>query len=476
VRSEPGSTAYVIGSGPNGLTAAIELARAGIRTTVLEAADTIGGGARSAELTLPGFIHDVCSAVHPMAVCSPVFASFPLAQHGLEWIQPEIPVAHPLDDGSAAVLYRSLDETCVGLGADAIAYRRALGEFSRNWSDLSRELLQPIQHVPKRPFLLARFGMRALQSGVASARRLFGTERARALWAGLCAHSILPLEAAGTGAFGYVLASAAHATGWPIARGGSQRIVNALAAYFEILGGRIVTKNRVASLSEIPVGSLILCDVTPRQLLALSENRLPEGFQSQLRAYQYGPGSFKMDWALSEPIPWRASECRRAGTVHIGGTLDEIAASERSAWQGEPSEHPFVILVQPTLFDSARAPQNRHTAWAYCHVPNGSTTDMRERIEQQIERFAPGFRDCILARSAIGPAGLEQYNANMIGGDILGGAHSLKQLLFRPTRILYRTPLSSVYLCSSSTPPGGGVHGMCGFNAARVAFRAAGVS
>lgn len=463
--------ASVIGSGPNGLTAAIMLARAGLRTTLFEAEPTVGGGTRTAELTLPGFLHDVCSAIHPLAVSSPVFASFPLADYGLEWIHPPIPLAHPLDDGSAAILHVNLDKTCERLGNDGAAYRRVIAPLARRWSELTPEVLQPI-HFPS--LLLARFGLLSLWPAARLARRLFRTESARALFAGIAAHSVLPLEAIGSAAFAWMLAVAGHAAGWPIPRGGSQRIANALAAYFESLGGRIVTGARIRSLNEVPSGP-ILCDVTPRQFLEIAGDRLPERFRRQLSAYRYGPGVFKLDWALSAPIPWKASECAGAGTVHVGGTLTEIAAAERAVADGAVSSRPFVLLAQPSLFDDSRAPAGAHTAWAYCHVPHASKEDMTERIESQVERFAPGFRSRILARSAMTPADMERRNANLVGGDITGGAHDLKQLLLRPTRKFYRTPLDGVYLCSSSTPPGGGVHGMCGFHAATLALREAGV-
>jgi phytoene dehydrogenase-like protein len=410
-----------------------------------------------------------------MAVSSPVFASMPLAEYGLEWIQPPIPLAHPFDDGSAAVLHRSLSETCAQLGSDADSYRLSIRRFAEHWSDLAIDLLQPMLHFPRRPVLLARFGSLAVRSAVSVGSSLFRREKTRALWAGLCAHSVLPLEAAGSASFGFVLAASAHAVGWPIPRGGSQSIANAMAAYFQALGGSIVTDTCVAALSEIADAPLALLNLTPRQLLAISDSRFPARFEDQLRSYRYGPGAFKMDWALSAPIPWRAPACCQAATIHLGGSMDEIAASERASWQGETPDHPFVILVQPSLFDPTRAPAGRHTAWAYCHVPTGSETDMREKIERQVERFAPGFRDCILARSALAPADLEHHNANLVGGDVVGGAHTLRQLFFRPTPMLYRTPLDRIYLCSASTPPGGGVHGMCGFNCARTALRDAGV-
>ncbi|MCU1262859.1 MAG: dependent oxidoreductase [Bryobacterales bacterium] len=466
-------SAYVIGSGPNGLTAAIVLARAGVPTTVLEAQPTIGGGARSGELTLPGFIHDICSAVHPLAVSSPAFRSFPLAAHGLEWIHPELPLAHPLGEGTAAILDRSIDATIARLGEDAAAYDRTFRPLTERWNDLVRETLAPI-HVPRHPFLLARFGLLAPWPATAVARSLFRTTGARALFAGLAAHSLLPLERAGSAAFGLILGLAGHGVGWPIPRGGSQQIANALASYFQSLGGHIVPNAEVCSLDDVNGASIVMCDVTPRQFLAIAGSRLPAEFSRKLAQYRYGPGVFKMDWALSGPIPWTDPDCARAGTVHVGGTLDEVAASERAPWGGVHSERPFVLLAQPSLFDPTRAPAGKHTAWAYCHVPNGSTEDMTERIESQVERFAPGFRARILARSAMKSADLERHNANLIGGDINGGAQDLLQLFMRPTPSLYRTPLRGVYLCSSSTPPGGGVHGMCGYHAARMALKDAG--
>ena len=464
----------MIGSGPNGLTAAIVLAKAGLRTTVFEAEPVIGGSTRSSELTLPGFVHDICSAVHPLAVTSPAFASFPLKDHGLEWIHPPSCLAHPFDDGSAAILTRSLDETCARLGSDGATYERIVAPLARQWSDLAAEILRPL-HLPERPLLLARFGMLAARPAESTARKQFRTEAARALFAGMAAHSLLPLEAAGSALFGWVLAIVAHAVGWPIPRGGSQRIANALASYLKSLGGRIVTNTRIRSLDEIE-SEPILCDITPRQFLELAGDRLPARFRRKLESYRYGPAAFKIDWALSAPIPWKASECAKAGTVHVGGSLDEIAASERAPSENVICERPFVLVAQPSLFDSTRAPEGKHTAWAYCHVPNGSTVDMTARIEAQMERFAPGFAARILARHTFSPRELEQHNANLVGGDILGGAQDLKQLIFRPTRWFYRTPLAGVYLCSASTPPGGGVHGMCGFEAAKCALRDAGMS
>jgi len=462
--------AYVVGSGPNGLTAAIMLARAGIPTTVFEAQPTIGGGTRSAELTLPGFVHDVCSAVHPMAVGSPAFAQFPLGEHRLEWIQPPAAAAHPLDGGRAVAAYRSLDRTAELLGDDGAAYRSAIAPFATHWREFGHDILKPIGW-PSHPALFARFGLLAARSAASAARSMFRHPEARALLAGMAAHSVLPLGKLASGSFGWVLAISAHAVGWPIPRGGSQKIADALASYFRSLGGTIVTSTTIHSLDELKDAGVILCDVTPRQLRQIAGKHLPENYNRKLDRYRYGPGDFKMDWALSAPIPWSASECAQSATVHIGGTLEEISDSERAAWEGRVHDRPFVLLAQPSLFDSSRAPAGKHTAWAYCHVPNGCMQDCTEHIESQVERFAPGFRSLIIARSAMRPADLEQHNANLIGGDITGGAHDLSQVLFRPTRTWYRTPLSNLFLCSASTPPGGGVHGMCGYNAGLAALR-----
>lgn len=466
----------MIGAGPNGLTAAITLAKAGLHATLFEAADSIGGGARSAELTLPGFVHDICSAVHPFAIGSPAFADFSLPAHGLEWIQPPVPLAHPFDDGSAAVLCRSIEQTCAALGPDGEAYARVARPFVDRWRELAPEILQPVFHLPRVPLLLARFGWRALQPASAVARRLFRGPQARALFAGLAAHSLLPLDAPSSSAYAWVLAIAAHAAGWPIPRGGSQRIANALASYFESLGGTIITNTTIRSMDQFDRGAMILCDVTPRQFLEIAGPRLSGSFRNRLESYRYGPGVFKIDWALTRPVPWRARECAQAGTVHLGGSIEEIEASEENASAGRISHRPFVLLVQPSLFDASRAPAGQHTAWAYCHVPNGSNVDMTARIEAQVERFAPGFGGAILARHTFTAPQLELHNANLVGGDISGGLQNLTQLVFRPTRSLYRTPLRNVYLCSASTPPGGGVHGMCGYHSARLALRDAGVT
>jgi len=456
----------VIGSGPNGLAAAILLARAGRPVVVYEAAEQIGGGTRSAELTLPGFVHDVCSAIHPMAIASPCFESFPLASHGLEWIHPSAPLAHPLDDGTAVMLEHSLEETARGLGPDGAAWSGLLHPLVKAWPRLRHDVLS-MPGIPGHPFAMARFGLHALRSARGFARSHFRGERARALFAGLAAHSELPLDAAATASFGLVFAACAHSGGWPMPRGGSQKIADSLAAYFRSLGGEIVTGTRIDTLPDAP---MTFCDITPRQFLALAGARLPSGFRRALEGYRYGPGVFKMDWALDAPIPWRAAECARAGTVHVGGTLEEIAE-----WESAHNGGPFLLVAQQSLFDSTRAPQGKHTAWAYCHVPNGSTEDMSGAIERQMERFAPGFRARILARHAMGPADLERRNANIIGGDINGGSAQLSQLFLRPTRRRYGTPLRGVYFCSASTPPGGGVHGMCGYNAVRAALGRAAV-
>ena len=464
--------AIVVGAGPNGLAAAITLAQAGRSVFVLEAENTVGGGARSTQLTLPGFVHDVCSAIHPLAVGSPFLSTLPLSDHGLEWIHPPAPVAHPFDDGSAALLERSIQETGEFLGPDSGSYERLMEPLVAGWGKLAAQLLGPFR-LPRHPLLLTRFGLHAVRSGRGLARSLFQGERARALFGGLAAHSAIPLEKSPTAAFALVLASAGHAVGWPIPRGGSQSISDALASYLRGLGGEIVTSNRVQSIDDLPPARTVLLDLTPRQILGIAGKRLPSGYRRKLEGYRYGPGAFKMDWALDGPIPWRAPDCARASTVHLGGTLDEIAASERAVWEGHHPERPFVLVAQQSLFDGSRAPEGKHTAWAYCHVPNGSGFDMTERIEAQIERFAPGFRDLVLARSVMSPPGLEEYNANYVGGDINGGVQDLGQLFTRPTfRVVpYSTPARGLYICSSSTPPGGGVHGMCGHFAARAALK-----
>jgi phytoene dehydrogenase-like protein len=465
--------AVVIGSGPNGLSAAIELARNGRSVTVYEANDTIGGGCRSAELTLPGFVHDLCSAFHPMGATSPFFRQLDLAKDGLEWIEPPVAMAHPLDDGTAVLLERSLDATATRLGADGRAYRRLVEPLVGEWDDLAADALGPLLRFPRHPLVLARLGLPGLFPARMLARRAFSTERARALFAGLAAHSVLPLDAPLTASFALMFAVATHVASWPFPRGGSQRIADALAARLSSLGGGIERARRVGDLSELPKARAYLCDVTPRQLDRIAGSRLSDGYRKRLRSFRYGPGVFKLDYAIDGPIPWRAQECLRAGTVHVGGTLDQIAESEAEVARGEPPARPFVLVGQQSLFDPSRAPAGKHTVWAYCHVPNGSTFDMTERIEAQFERFAPGFRDRVLARSVMGPAEVELHNENNIGGDIGGGANSVLQFLTRPFPRVdpYATSAHDVYVCSSSTPPGGGVHGMCGYHAARSALR-----
>ncbi len=467
--------AFVVGSGPNGLAAAVTLARAGLEVTVFEAQPTIGGGARSAALTLPGFTHDICSAVHPLAISSPAFADMPLHEYGLEWIQPPVPAAHPLDGGRAVLAQVSVNGTARQFPADAPMYRRTMAPLTANWPELVSDVLAP-PHLPRHPFTLARFGLLAPWPAATVARAIFRTESARALFAGMAAHSFLPLEMAGSAAFGWILGLSAHAVGWPIPRGGSQRISDALSGYLHSLGGAVLPNHQVRTLDDLPANSLVICDVTPRQLLRIAGDRLPEWYARRMERYRYGPGVFKIDWALNAAIPWRNPACLSAGTVHIGGSLEEIAASERATWQGEICERPFVLLSQPSLFDRGRAPDGKHTAWAYCHVPNGCEEDMTSRIEAQVERFAPGFRDVILARHTMLPAQMQEHNANLVGGDINGGAATLDQLFLRPTASLYRTPLPGLFLCSASTPPGGGVHGMCGYHAARAALRELAVS
>ena len=466
------SEAIVVGAGPNGLAAAIVLARAGLSVRVIEAAETVGGGARSAELTLPGFVHDVCSAIHPLGVASPFFRTLPLAGHGVEWVEPPAALAHPFDDGAAVLLEPSPEGRVTMLGEDDERWRRLFAPLVRDAGSLLEEVLAPL-HVPEHPLPLARFGARAALPATTLARLSFRGARARGIFAGLAAHSMLPLNRPPSAAFGLVLALLGHAVGWPFPRGGSQRLSDALASYLRAVGGEIETGHRVESLAELGDARVVLLDVTPRGLLALAGDRLPARYRRRLERYRYGPGVFKLDWALDGPIPWRAEECGRAATVHLGATLEEIAASEAAPGRGGVAERPYVLLAQQSLFDPTRAPAGRHAAWAYCHVPNGSSVDMTERIERQVERFAPGFRERILARSALGPAELERHNPNNVGGDINGGAATLSQLFTRPVARVspYTTPLPGVFLCSASTPPGGGVHGMCGYHAAQSALR-----
>jgi phytoene dehydrogenase-like protein len=462
--------ALVIGAGPNGLAAAIEIARAGHKVRLYEGNSTVGGGTRSAELTLPGFIHDVCSAIHPLGAGSPFFSQLPLQKHGLGFVYPPSALAHPFDDGTALILERSLDATAARLGTDGPSYRRVFSPLVNAWDDLVGDLLAPLG-IPRHPFAMARFGLSGIRSAKGFAEAKFRQDKTRALFAGCAGHSFLSLDQAGTTAFGLVLAALAHTAGWPVARGGSQSVANALAAHLEELGGEIVTDHRVESLTELPPARAILCDVTPRQLVRIAGDALSTSFRRRLERYRYGPAAFKMDWALSAPVPWKAAECKTAATVHLGGSFSEILESEWNAAHGRHSEKPFVLVAQPSLFDSTRAPAGQHTLWAYCHVPNGSSVDMSDAIERQIERFAPGFRDCILARSVMKPVDLELHNPNLVGGDINGGIQDLAQMFLRPTMRMYSTSKEGLYLCSSSTPPGGGVHGLCGFHAARLALR-----
>lgn len=464
--------ATIVGSGPNGLAAAIELARAGVSVTVREAADVIGGGTRTEELTLPGFLHDVCSAIHPLALASPFFRSLPLAAHGLELIQPPASLAHPFDDGTAVLFEKSIEATGETFRdtRDAAAYRKLMKPLVDDWGRLTPDLLAPLG-FPRHPIPYVRFGLRAMRSARGLAKSHFRGERARGFFAGLAAHSMLSLDEIFTASFGLVLGITGHAVGWAIPRGGSQKIADALASYLRSLGGEIIVGSPVETVDEfLTPESVVLCDLAPRGLLKIAGHLLPADYRRKLERFRYGAAAFKIDWALDGVIPWKAEECLRAGTVHLGCTLEEIAASENAPSKGSNPEKPYVLVAQQSLFDSTRAPAGKHTAWAYCHVPNGSAFDMTTRIENQIERFAPGFRDRVLARSVMSPAQLEQHNANLVGGNISGGSSDVRQLFLRPTRRLYSTPTKNLFLCSSSTPPGGGVHGMCGYYAARAAL------
>jgi phytoene dehydrogenase-like protein len=468
--------AVVVGAGPNGLAAAITLAREGWSVRVLEAAGTPGGGSRTAELTLPGYRHDVCSAVHPMAAASPFLRGLDLAARGVRLIHPDAPLAHPLDGGRAAILEGRVEATAAGLGADAGAWRRLFGPLGESLDGLLPDLLGPLRPLPAHPLALARFGALALLPAATLARLAFRGERARALFAGIAAHSILPLSRPVSSAAALLLGAMGQTAGWPIVAGGSGELAAALAAELEGLGGEIECGRPVASTSDLPSARAILLDLHPRGVLAVAGERLPPGYRRRLQRYRGGPGVFKLDWALRGPIPWRAPECARAASVHVGGGMDEIAAGEAEVWRGGHPERPFVILSQPSLFDPSRAPAGGHTAWGYCHVPAGSPVDMTARIEAQIERFAPGFRDLVLARAATPPAALEAYDGNYVGGDIAGGVQDLGQLFTRPVARLdpYSTPDPGLWICSASTPPGGGVHGMCGYHAARSVLRRAG--
>ncbi|MGI8509507.1 MAG: phytoene desaturase family protein [Gemmatimonadaceae bacterium] len=465
--------AVVVGSGPNGLAAAIVLARAGWHVLIREGASVIGGGVRSAELTLPGYLHDVCSAVYPLGAASPLFRSLPLAEHGLRWIEAPVALAHPLDDGPPALLCRSLAATGATLGSDGERYDRLLRPFATDWEQLLTDILRPLLHWPEHPVLLARFGLRAIRSVDRLVRSEFSGLRAQALLAGLAAHAGLPLTSAGSASFGLVLAILGHAVGWPVPEGGAQALADALVSYFRSLGGEIECGAPVTLLDELPSARATLLDVTPAQFLRLAGDRLSHAEQSAMQRYRYGPGVFKLDWALSEPVPWRSPECREAMVLHLGGSLSELTVSEAAPWHGAHAERPYVLMAQPSLFDPSRAPADRHTLWAYCHVPNGSTVDMTSAMERQIERFAPGFGDVVLKRSALGPGALEARDPNLVGGDISGGANMLRQIVFRPRPSLnpYGTSIEGVFLCSASTPPGGAVHGMCGFHAAEAVLR-----
>ncbi len=463
--------AVIVGSGPNGLAAAIALARTGRRVLVIEGQSTVGGGARSAELTLPGFVHDICSAIHPLTDGSPFLKTLPLADYGLKWIQPDLPLAHPLDDGRAVVMYADVEATAQTLGQDARAWRSYFGPMVTAWDELGADVLTPLR-MPKHPVLFAQFALRAGWPADLVAKTLFRTETAQALFAGMAAHAIQPLGHLLTASFGLMLGVLGQAVGWPFPAGGAQAIPDAMTAYLRALGGEVVAGWMVTDLAELPPAPLTFLDISPRSFLHLAGERLPSGYRRQLTRYRYGPGVFKVDYALAGPVPWRADACRRAGTVHVGGTLGEIVAAERETWRGGHPQQPYVLVAQQSLFDPSRAPAGQHTLWAYCHVPNGSTVDMTAIIDAQIERFAPGFRDLILARAVHNTAQMEAYNPNYVGGDINVGVQNLAQMWTRPSLSLtpYRTPLPGVYLCSSATPPGGGVHGMAGYHAVQAAL------
>jgi phytoene dehydrogenase-like protein len=465
--------AIVVGSGPNGLAAAITLARAGQSVLVREAQPTLGGGARSGELTLPGFTNDLCSSIHPFAAGSPFLRTLPLEEHGLVWVHGDVPLAHPLPGGDAAVLYRSLDETAAGLGEDGAAWKRLHQPFVDAHERFFEAALRPMVGVPGAPFLLARFGLQAQRPAAALARSWFRTERARALFGGIAAHSLIPLEWRMSAAFGLMLVIAGHTVGWPFPRGGSQKIADAMASYLRSLGGEIQLGMPVESLAELDAKRILL-DVPPRTFLRLAGDRLPAGYRAQLQAFKHGPGAYKLDYALSAPVPWANPAVRRAGTIHLGASLDELCESELAPWEGRVPERPYVLSAQTSVFDPTRAPDGKHTFWAYGHVPNGWEGDATEALEAQIERYAPGFRDVVLHRTVTKPLALEARNANVVGGDLAGGANTFDQIVFRPVRSIvpYATPLPGVWLCSASTPPGGGVHGMCGFLAASAALAA----
>jgi phytoene dehydrogenase-like protein len=478
---QPAVDAVVVGAGPNGLAAAIEIARAGRSVLVVEAQDNPGGGSRSDALTLPGFVHDTCSAIHPLALMSPFLKRIPLTEFGLEWAHPEIPLAHPLDDGTAGVLERSVGATAEYLGPDGDAYRKLMAPLVPAAEMLAEEILGPIR-PPRHPIAFARFGLLAIQPSTVLARRRFQGPRAQALLGGMAAHSLLKLNQPITAGISLALGMFAHAVGWPAARGGSQKIADGLVAYLDSMGGRLQTGTPVRSLDELPDARAIVVDVTPRQLIDIAGDRLHPVYRRRLRRFRYGPGVFKIDYALDGPVPWKAEECRRAGTVHLGGTLEEVAAAEDAVAGGRHPENPYVLVAQQSMFDTTRAPEGKHTLWTYCHVPNGSTVDMTDRIESQLERFAPGFRDIVLGRCVMPPQEVERRNENYVGGDINGGVQDLMHWFTRPVAKLdpYSIPLrhpprgcEGLFMCSSSTPPGGGVHGMCGYFAAKSALRRA---
>ncbi len=462
--------AIIVGAGPNGLASAITLQKQGLSTLLLEGSDSVGGGMRTKELTLPGFKHDICSAIHPMAMASPFFRTLPLAQHGLAFVKPTYAAAHPLDDGPTALLYNSVVETARGLGSDAKIYRALVEQVTEDWDSLSSAIMGPLRY-PAKPFQLASFGIKALQPASWTARR-FHTEQGKALWAGLAAHGIQPLSNWTTSAIALVLAAVGNTYGWPVPVGGSQAIADALTSYYQSLGGHIQLNHWLRNRSELPAHKLLILDMTPAQLLKIEGLGLSDRYKKQLQKYRYGMGVFKLDWALSAKTPFADKRCQEAATVHLGNTFAEIAAAEQAAHAGQRVEKPFVLFAQPSAFDSTRAPQGYHTAWAYCHVPNGATEDYTEAIEQQVERFAPGFRDTILGRHSFSARQMETYNPNYVGGDINGGIMDILQLYTRPTLSLtpYRTSNREVYICSSSTPPGGGVHGMSGYHAAKTAL------
>lgn len=464
--------AVIIGSGPNGLAAAIRLTQAGLSVKVFEKADSVGGGTRTQELTQPGFHHDVCSAIHPLAKASPFLKSLPLENYGLEWIQPEVPIAHPLDNQPAGALFRSLDKTVNYLGQDGQTYRRWITPLINSWDELLNDILAPFSPFPNNPILMARFGSKALRSAQGFAKR-YQTEKSRAVFAGLAAHGIMPFDATATAAIGLVLGTAAHSVGWPYPKGGSHKITKAMAAYFESLGGQIETSAEIKSVDQLPECSAIFFNNTPKQILEIAGNKLSDGYAQKLRNFEYGSGVFKLDLALNNPIPWKDEVCRKAGTVHLGGTFEEIAKAEKTTTNGGHPEKPYVLLAQQSLGDDSRAPSDKHTCWAYCHVPNGSTKDMGEPILNQIERYAPGFRDCIIGQHKMNTKAMHAYNPNYIGGDINGGRQDITQLFTRPAGLFdpYHIPSTNMYIASSSTPPGGGVHGMSGFHAAESALK-----